>query len=64
MCVYVPLTSSTSLTYTVLQPLGVFHLSSTSSTYTALHSKKMRMTSPTYSTCHIPCTLYSVRITM
>ena len=43
---------------------GVSDLSSTSSTYIALHSMKMRMTSLTSSTCHIPCTLYSVWITM
>ena len=36
-----------------LQPLGVFDLSSTSLTYIALHSTKMRMTSPTSLTCNI-----------
>ena len=64
MCVYVLFSSSTSSTYIALQPLCVFDLSSTSLTYIALHSMKMRMTSRTSSTCHIPCTLYSVQITM
>ena len=64
MCVYVLIPSSTSSTYIALQPLGVFDLSSSSSTYIALHSTKMRMTSLTSLVCHIPCTLYSVQITM
>ena len=64
MCVYVLFPSLTSSTYIALQPLGVFDLSLTSLTYIELHSMKMRMTSWTSSTCHIPCTLYSVQITM
>ena len=58
MCLYVPFPSLTSSTYIALQPLGVFDLSLTSSTKIALHSKKIRITSPTPLTCHIPGTLF------
>ena len=55
------LTSSTSLTHIALQPLDIFDLSSTSLTKIALHTKTIRMTSPTSSTCHIPGTLFELQ---
>ena len=61
MCLYVLFPSLTSLTYIALQPLGVFDLSSTSSTKIALHSKKIKLTSPTSLTFHILCTLFELQ---
>ena len=61
MCVYVLFPSLTSSTYIALQPLGVFDLSLTSSKYIALHTKTIRMTSPTSLTCHIPGTLFELQ---